>query len=152
MKKTIKTRLLAGTILATFFVALPASATSLLVPEATTAMAQPSNDTETGEANAQKTPAPDTVDLAALYYYARNGETERVEAETRRLELKFPGFMPPADLYAPDAGDHVDEFTLWQLYERDDYAGIEQEISRIAASHPGWEPSQDFRASSSGAS
>ncbi len=94
MKKTINTRLLAGTILATLLVSLPASATSLLVPEATTAMAQPSNGTETGEANAQTTPAPDTVDLAALYYYARNGEAERVEAETRRLELKFPGFMP----------------------------------------------------------
>ena len=109
MKKTIKTRLSAGTILATMLVTLPAGATSLLIPQATTAMAQPSGNAETGEANAQKTPAPDTVDLAALYYYARNGEAERVEAETRRLELKFPGFMPPADLYAPDTGDHVDE-------------------------------------------
>lgn len=145
MKKTINSRLSAGTVLATLFITLPAGATSLLVPQATTAMAEPSNGTETGEANAQTTPAPDTVDLAALYYYARNGEAERVEAETRRLELKFPGFMPPADLYAPDAGDHVDETTIWQLYERDDYAGIEQEISRIAASHPGWEPSEDFR-------
>lgn len=145
MKKTIKTRLSAGTILATLLVTLPAGATSLLIPQATTAMAQPSGNAETGEANAQKTPAPDTVDLAALYYYARNGEAERVDAETRRLELKFPGFMTPADLYSPDAGDHVDETTLWQLYERDDYAGIEQEISRIAASHPGWEPSEDFR-------
>ena len=143
MNKTFNTRLLAGTILATLFVALPAGANSLLVPQETTAL--PSNGTETGEANVQTTPAPDTVDLAALYYYARNGEAERVEAETRRLELKFPGFTPPADLYAPDAGDHVDETTLWQLYERDDYAGIEQEISRIAASHAGWEPSEDFR-------
>lgn len=145
MNKTINTRLLAGTILATLLVSLPASATSPLVPEASTAMVQPSIGTETGKANAQTTPAPDTVDLAALYYYARNGEAERVEAETRRLELKFPGFTPPADLYAPDAGDQVDETALWQLYERDDYDGIEQEISRIAASHPGWEPSEDLR-------
>lgn len=145
MKKTINTKLLAGTILAALNVALPAGATSLLTPQATTAMAQPSDGPEIGKATAQTTPAPDTVDLAALYYYARNGEAERVEAETRRLELKFPGFIPPADLYAPDAGDQVDETTLWQLYERDDYAGIEQEISRIAASHPGWEPSEDFR-------
>lgn len=145
MKKTIKTRLSAGTILATLFVALSAGATSLLVPEAAAIMADPSDSAKAVEADTRKAPAPDTVDLAALYYYARNGEAERVEAETRRLELKYPGFMPPADLYAPDAGDHVDETTLWQLYERDDYAGIEQEISRIAASHVGWEPSEDFR-------
>lgn len=69
MKKTINTRLLAGTILATLLVSLPASATSPLVPEASTAMVQPLIGTETGKANAQTTPAPDTVDLAALYYY-----------------------------------------------------------------------------------
>lgn len=113
MKKTIKTRLSAGTILATLFVTLPAGATSLLVPETAAIMAHPSDGAKAVEADTRKAPAPDTVDLAALYYYARNGEAERVEAETRRLELKYPGFMPPADLYAPDAGDHVDETTLW---------------------------------------
>jgi tetratricopeptide (TPR) repeat protein len=145
MKMTINTRLSAGTILATLFVALPAGATSLVLPTAAVATAQPSAGAETSAPDTRTEPTPDTVDLAALYYYARNGEAERVDAETRRLELKFPGFSVPADLYAPDAGQQVDETTLWQLYERDDYAGIEEEISRIAASHPGWEPSEDFR-------
>jgi hypothetical protein len=59
--------------------------------------------------------------------------------------VKFPDFALPADLYAPEAGNKVDESSLWQIYERDDYAGIDQEVSRIAAANPGWEPSDDFR-------
>lgn len=135
----------AGTIFATLFVALPIGATSLVLRPAASTMAAPQSETEPKKEEETRVPEPDTVDLAALYYYARNGEAGRVEAETRRLELKFPGFSVPSDLYAPDLGNEVDETTLWQLYERDDYAGIDQEISRIAASHPGWEPSDDFR-------
>lgn len=137
--------LCAGTILTTFVLAMPLEATPLVVRQAASTMAPPSmapvNETSTPEIGS----GPDSVDLAALYYYARNGEADRVEAETRRLELKFPSFVVPGDLYAPEAGNKVDESTLWQLYERDDYAGIDQEISRIAAANPGWEPSDDFR-------
>lgn len=90
-------------------------------------------------------PEPDAVELAALYYYARQGEKQRVDREIQRISLKFPDFTVPGDLYSAPDETRVDETSLWRLYETDDYAGIEREISRIAAGHPGWEPSQDFR-------
>lgn len=134
-----------GAILAALLIAGPTAASSLVARQAASTMAPPMAETEPRKELEEKSPQPDSVDLAALYYYAKTGETERVEAETRRLQLKFPGFTAPADLYAPDGGHQVDETTLWQLYEQDNYSGIELEISRIAASHPGWEPSEDFR-------
>jgi tetratricopeptide (TPR) repeat protein len=144
MNTAIKT-LLTGTFLATLGLIVPLQATPLVVRQAASTMA-PAAAPDNERSGPGKQPEPDSIDLAALYYYARNGESGRVEAETRRLELKFPGFLVPDDLYAPDPGQQVDESSLWQLYERDDYTGIDQEISRIAAAHPGWEPSDDFRA------
>lgn len=143
MSTTIKT-LFTGTFLATLGLIGPLQATPLVVRPAASTMA-PSPVPADENSGPEKQPEPDSIDLAALYYYAKNGETGRVEAETKRLELKFPGFVVPDDLYAPDPGQQVDESSLWQLYERDDYTGIDQEISRIAAAHPGWEPSDDFR-------
>ncbi|MBU2326184.1 MAG: hypothetical protein KJ755_02310 [Alphaproteobacteria bacterium] len=137
--------LCAGTILTTFVLAMPLTATPLVVRQAASTMAPPSMEAVNEAATPELKSAPDSVDLAALYFYAKNGEADRVEAETRRLEVRFSDFVLPADLYAPDAGNTVDESSLWQLYERDDYAGIDQEISRIAAANPGWEPSDDFR-------
>lgn len=90
-------------------------------------------------------PKPDAVELAALYYYAQQGQKQRVEREIQRISLKFPDFTVPDDLYKPADETRVDESPLWRLYEADDYAGIEREISRLAADNPGWEPSIDFR-------
>lgn len=87
---------------------------------------------------------PDAVELAALYYYAKEGEVRRVEAETQRLQAKYPGFAPPSDLYAHDTGPKVDEAPLWALYEKGDFAGIETELARLAAANAGWQPSEDF--------
>lgn len=88
---------------------------------------------------------PDAVELAALYYYAEHGEQDRVEAEAARLRLKYPGFVVPADIHAPAAGQ-ADESALWALYETDDFAGIEAEIGRRRAQDPAWAPSEDFSA------
>jgi tetratricopeptide (TPR) repeat protein len=93
----------------------------------------------------KQTPEPDAVELAALYYYAQQGEKQRVEREIQRISLKFPDFTVPDDLYRSPDEKRVDESPLWRLYEADDYAGIEHEISRLAADNPGWEPSADFR-------
>lgn len=88
---------------------------------------------------------PDAVELAALYYYARQGEKQRVEREIQRIGLKFPQFVAPDDLYQPADEKKVDESSLWRAYENDDYDAIEREITRLAAANPGWEPSADFR-------
>ena len=89
--------------------------------------------------------APDAVELAGLYYFAKQGQMDRVSSETRRLQLKYPNFIQPDDLFNRDETPKIDEGPLWALYEKDDYAGIEAEISRLAAAAPGWEPSDDFQ-------
>lgn len=87
---------------------------------------------------------PDEVDLAALYYYADQGQEERVQAELARLQLKFPGFEAPKNLYTPAARRSVNEQSLWVLYEKNDFPGIEAETARLQAANPGWSPSEDF--------
>ncbi len=87
---------------------------------------------------------PDEVDLAALYYYADQGQEERVQAELARLQLKFPGFEPPKNLYMPAARRSMNEQPLWALYEKNDFSSIEAEIARLQAANPGWSPSEDF--------
>lgn len=89
--------------------------------------------------------APDGVELAALYYYAKQGQKERVDREIRRISVKFPDFVVPDDLFKAAEERRVDETSLWHLYERDDYTAIDDEISRLAAENPGWEPSADFQ-------
>ena len=92
---------------------------------------------------ADKKPAPDAVELAALYYYAEQKQQDRLDAETSRLRLKYPDFVVPADVYTP-AARQVDESTLWALYEKDDFTGIEAEIGRHRSQTPEWMPSADF--------
>lgn len=86
----------------------------------------------------------DAVDLAALYYYAKERQTARVDAEVRRLQAIHPGFIAPADLYRVGIEPKPDETSLWSLYEADDFAGIDAEIDRRKATDPAFAPSRDF--------
>lgn len=113
-----------------------------LVPEK---LAAPSTTIEAKAVVEPEASAPDAVELAALYYYAKEGQMERVEREKKRLSLKFPGFVEPEDLFQPEPEFSVDETPLWQLYDADDFAGIEAAVTQLALDNPGWQPSQDFR-------
>jgi tetratricopeptide (TPR) repeat protein len=128
-----------GTALILVMLADGARAESLLPPQALPA---PLSATIHEDA---ATTGPDAVELAALYYYARLDQKDRVEREIQRISLKFPSFTVPEDLFRPTDETTVDETSLWRLYEQDDYPGIEREITRLAAANPGWEPSIDFR-------
>lgn len=88
--------------------------------------------------------APDSVDLAALYYYAGQNRRDRVEKEAARLRLKYPDFELPADLYADPAVRNVDEAPLWALYDANDFEGIDREVQRLSRTYSGWQPSADF--------
>ncbi|UOM35992.1 hypothetical protein [Acuticoccus sp. I52.16.1] len=48
---------------------------------------------------------PSEADRAALRYFAREGATERLEAELRRLRALYPGWTPPRDLLDPQGED-----------------------------------------------
>lgn len=89
-------------------------------------------------------PALDPVQTAALYYYAKERQIDRVEAEIARLQALHPGFIPPQDLYI--AADRIvpDETSLWDMFARDDFTGIDAEIIRRKAEDPVWTPTLDF--------
>ncbi|WP_417417799.1 hypothetical protein [Hoeflea sp.] len=90
-------------------------------------------------------PALDPVETAALYYYAKQRQTERVEAEIARLQVLYPGFTPPQDLYIAADAVVPDETSLWAMYAADDFTGIDAEIVRRKAEEPDWEPTGDFQ-------
>ena len=123
------------------------AATALSQPLPPSAQAQPAGAApavvEPDAAKAAK-PVPDTVELAALYYYADQKQEARVNAEVDRLRLKYPDFEVPDDLYANRTLRQVDETPLWSLYEKDDFAGIDALVAKMQAAHAGWQPSADF--------
>ena len=63
----------------------------------------------------------DPVETAALYFYAKERQTERVEAEIKRLQALHPGFVPPKDLYITADTIVPDETDLWALFANDDF-------------------------------
>lgn len=86
------------------------------------------------------------IDTSALYYYAKEGQHERVEAEIERLTTLYPGFTAPADLYERATKITPDESHLWEMFARDDFAAIDAEFSKRLARDANWQPSEDFSA------
>lgn len=84
------------------------------------------------------------IDVSALYYYAKQGEHARVDAEIARLKTIYSDFDVPADLYA-QTHDHIpDETHLWALFARDDFSAIDAEFARLKSEDPNWRPTDDF--------
>ena len=104
---------------------------------------------QTGAANLPpiETPpleGPQAVDESALRYYGSMRQTDRVNAEIRRLQRLYPDWKVPDDIYRaadPSAGD---EEELWALFGRDLMPELDQAIKARMASQPGWRPSNDL--------
>lgn len=84
------------------------------------------------------------IDTSALYYYAKEGQHERVDAEIVRLATLHPGFTAPNDLYERASKVTPNEAHLWEMFARDDFAAIDAEFSKKLLSDPNWQPSEDF--------
>lgn len=81
------------------------------------------------------------VDESALRYYAAHNETERVQAEIRRLQSLYPDWVVPADLTA--ASDDR-ESQLWAIFKTGDMSALQAAIATMKASDPHFEPSADL--------
>ncbi len=83
------------------------------------------------------------VDESALRYYAAQGQTQRVEAEARRLSGLFPGWSMPEDIWSARL-PMGDEESLWALYAADDLGGLKRAIAQRQTMEPSWRPSDDL--------
>lgn len=97
----------------------------------------------TGAAPASGMPA---VDETALRYFARQGDTRRLNAEIARLRALYPSWYPPADMTAPIPVVDTLLDNMWQLYSQGNYAAVRAAIADRVASQPGWTPPADLLA------
>lgn len=84
------------------------------------------------------------ADLSALYYYAKQRQHSRVDAEIARLQVIHPGFIAPADLYVTAQKLVPNEQPLWDMFAVDDFTGIDAELVRRKTEDPKWQSTEDF--------
>ncbi|MBB4004601.1 cellulose synthase [Aurantimonas endophytica] len=96
------------------------------------------------EPGADAPTTPPQVDETALRYFARSGDSRRLEAEIARLQALYPDWTPPEDpLSVPDLGDPSLD-AMWQLYAGDKYAEVRAAIAARQEDEAGWEPPADL--------
>jgi tetratricopeptide (TPR) repeat protein len=95
------------------------------------------------QAEATDGPAP-VVDESALRYFARQGDTRRLEIEIARLRALYPQWLPPSDPLAVPV--NVDERleAIWQLYSQGRLAEARQAIVQRQSDEAGWQPPADL--------
>lgn len=98
----------------------------------------------TGGADATTAPARPAVDETALRYFARQGDTRRLNAEIARLRSLYPDWYPPADMTAPAPVTDALLDNMWRLYSEENYAGVHAAITARMASEPNWKPPADL--------
>lgn len=87
---------------------------------------------------------PAQVDETALRYFARQGDTARVQAEIERLRLLHPGWEPPTNLLSDEYVPDRDIIGIWELFSNGDLAGARAAIAAKQQADPSFVPSQDL--------
>lgn len=124
-------------------------------PDATRLVAQsqtPPPITTTPDAASTPAPAPapapaassPAVDETALRYFARQGDTARVQAEIQRLRLLHPGWEPPTNLLSDEYIPDADIIRMWELFSAGDFAGARAAIAEKQQADPGFVVSDDL--------
>ncbi|WP_323013992.1 tetratricopeptide repeat protein [Devosia sp.] len=96
---------------------------------------------------AQAVAQPARPDETALRYFARQGDTVRLQREIERLRGLYPGWEPPADPLADDYAPDQGIIDIWDLYGAGDYAAARAAIAAKQAADPSFVPSPDLLAS-----
>lgn len=86
----------------------------------------------------------DAVDETALRYFARRGDTARVQAEIERLRSLHPGWVPPTDLLSNEYVPDPEIIRIWELFSAQDYAGARAAIAAKRQADPAFVPSDDL--------
>ncbi|SEP68336.1 hypothetical protein SAMN05428969_0445 [Devosia sp. YR412] len=85
-----------------------------------------------------------TVDETALRYFARQGDTARMQAELERLRSLHPGWEPPTNLLSDEYVPDADIVRIWDLFSAGDYAGARAALATKQAADPSFVASQDL--------
>jgi len=84
------------------------------------------------------------VDESALRYFARQGDTRRLEIEIARLRALYPQWTPPADPLAVPVNVDRRLEAIWQLYSQGRLAEARQAIAQRQIDEPDWQPPADL--------
>jgi len=85
------------------------------------------------------------VDETALRYFARRGDTKRLETEIARLKALYPDWTPPADpLNAGPNGDPQLD-AMWKLYADGKLADLRKAINDRLKAEPTWQVPSDLQ-------
>lgn len=84
------------------------------------------------------------VDETALRYFARQGDTTRLNAEIARLKALYPDWTPPSDPLAAQALPDAKLDAMWKLYSEGKYAEICQAITERQSADPQWQVPKDL--------
>ncbi|SES23596.1 hypothetical protein [Rhizobium sp. NFR03] len=95
---------------------------------------------------AQTQPAPQkpTVDEGALRYFARLGDTVRLQAEIARLRTLYPDWEPPVDPLAVPQNVDTQLEAMWALYGQTRYDEVRKAITERQSREPGWQPPENL--------
>lgn len=121
------------------------------VPSVTTTLepaeVQPAAPAVNNSAAPTATPAvaaTETVDETALRYFARQGDTARMQAELARLRALHPDWEPPTNLLSDEYVPDQDIVAIWDLFNAGDYAGARAALAAKQAADPSFVASQDL--------
>ncbi|MDI7862114.1 cellulose synthase [Rhizobiaceae bacterium n13] len=84
------------------------------------------------------------VDESALRYFARKGDTARLQAEISRLRALYPDWTPPEDPMAIPVNADRELERMWQLYSESRYAEVRKAIADRELAESGWTPPADL--------
>ncbi|MEM9221914.1 MAG: hypothetical protein AAGB11_05875 [Pseudomonadota bacterium] len=82
---------------------------------------------------------PSDADRAALRYFAREGDVDRLEAELRRLRALYPNWQPPRDLLDPQ-GEDLELQRVYDLVGEQRYEEARAAIAERRQRDPAYEP------------
>lgn len=124
-------------------VVLP-GAPSAAGPPPSTAPAAANPDGSSSDAAMPQAPSNPAVDETALRYFARQGDTKRLNAEIARLRALYPDWYPPTDMTAPVSVPDPLLDQMWKLYSEGRYAAARAAIADRLARQPNWKVPDDL--------
>jgi cellulose synthase operon protein C len=107
-------------------------------------VAAPASQSVAAGTESPNAPATAQVDETALRYFARQGDTRRLNAEIARLRSLYPDWTPPQDPLkpAPVVDPQLDR--MWQLYAQGQFEAVREAIAARQSAEAGWIAPKDL--------